>query len=192
MRLQLRQGGGSAQGHKTTPAEKVTGHRDASGCIEAHAGCLLHEGAWWRIDDELDLRFFFSDAPSAAGLRSNLGPQLEALAAGLRRRGVVQVAVSDDAMVDRLDSAFRAARVGRLLRTIPPEHAAVLRAAYELDEALSPEMRARHGDELAGVVRVLAGDEQLGSHDRARHALSIAQAAYAAARHIAARRVRAP
>jgi hypothetical protein len=188
--------GGVKSSGETRPSKKVTPQREASRPIRAHAAGLLHEGAAarWRIDDELDLRFLFSDAPRAAGLRSNLGPQLEALAAGLGRRGVVQAAVSDDAMVARLDSAFRAARVGRVLRAVAPEHAAVLQGAYDLAAALSPPVVARYGAELAGVVRVLfpAGDDAQRADEAralARCALSRAQGAYAAAR-LAARPVK--
>lgn len=140
----------------------------------------------WRIDDELDLRFFFSGASVAGGMRSNLGPQLDALASGVRRRGVVQPALSDDEMVERLDRAARIGRVGRVLQTIGSERARVLEGAYNVDQVAPPAARQRYG-ELAGVVAVVFGGDDDGrlaalARDRAAAALKEAQAAYAAAR----------
>lgn len=140
----------------------------------------------WRIDDELDVRFYFSGAASGLGLRSNLGAQLEALAAGTGRRGAVQPAVSDDEMVERLDDALRAARVGRLLMAVGPVHAEVLAGAYHADEVPPAELRQRWG-ELAGVVAVLGGPAD-SARERAELALGEAQGAYARARAATRRR----
>lgn len=109
----------------------------------------------WTADDELDVRWYVWDAPSlAAGIRSNFGVQLEALRLGLTH---VETACTDpeDAMVDRLEHANRAERVGRMLRAMPPAHRDVLLAAFGCDP-IPPDARARFGLELAAVALLVA------------------------------------
>jgi hypothetical protein len=108
----------------------------------------------WCLDDELDVRWYLTAAPAlACGLRSNLGPQLEARRLGLAR--VEAVHVDPDAeMVDRLDHAARARRVHRCLAAIGQEHTATLAAVYA-GEVAPRELRERHGDELGALVYLM-------------------------------------
>lgn len=142
----------------------------------------------WRTDDELDVRFYLCDAPGlASGMKSNLGPQLEALELGFKR--VEHTCTDpDEAMVNRLDHAARAARVRRVLMALSAEERDVLFAAYG-GQVLPKAVRVRFGDELGAVVLHLAPGatrhterEQERLHQDARAALEAAQAAYAKAR----------
>lgn len=85
-------------------------------------------------DDEIDLRWFFVEARGRCGVRSSLGPQLDALASGTVSSGGCRRSTPD--MADHmLESAARANAIGERLRALPDRFQDVLRLQYERDEA---------------------------------------------------------
>lgn len=107
----------------------------------------------WCTDDELDVIWYFCDAPAAAaGMRSNLGAQLEALEVGCFPEQH-HCTDPDGAMVDRLDAATRAAKVHRRMVAIGHVHTEVLFALYG-GETPAADLRVKWGA-LAAVVLAL-------------------------------------
>jgi hypothetical protein len=163
-------------------------HRFSHGSHGSRVAGFSYVGATpsWKTDDELDLRFYLLDAPGlAANMRSNLGPQLEAMRLGLSG---VDSSCSDPeaAMVERFEHASRAARVHRVLSALDAGHVEVLSAAFSA-ERLPREVRTAYGDELGPVVLwlerrggVRRGDA--GAAELAEKVLQLAKAAYAACR----------
>lgn len=130
----------------------------------------------------------------ASGLRSNLGAQLEALAAGTSHVRAYEDA--DLAMAARFDAARKAARIRRVLAVLAVAERDVLCGAYG-GASMPRAVRVRFGDVLAGVAQVLApstlqaldagelradAGELAGLHGRAEVALRGAQSAYAVRR----------
>jgi hypothetical protein len=137
--------------------------------------------AAWQSDDELDVRFWL-DAPGlAAGQRSNLGPQLEALRLGLPR--VESHCVDPEAaMIERLGHAEREARIRRLLVAVGDRHSDVLTAAFGAEQ-LPRDVRVKFGDLLGPVVLLLEQRGELcrdddGAAELAERALHDAMGAY--------------
>lgn len=78
--------------------------------------------------DEQALRWLWNEAEGEAGLKSNLGAQLEHMRLGLGRRARgTQVTEVDDR---RLEAADRARRIEQRLARVPREHRRTLEAAY--------------------------------------------------------------
>lgn len=127
----------------------------------------------WCTDDELDVRWYFCDAPGqASGLRSNWGAQIEALELGFAATEASYVD-PDDAMVRRLDDAARARQVLYLLREIGPPHSDVLSALYG-GETPPAKVRERWG-ERAAVVLLL--DPKAAQHTKAERAVKLDETA---------------
>lgn len=117
-------------------------------------------------DDESDLGFYFHDAGAlVGGVRSSLGPQIEALRLGYVPES--SVCLSDDVMVARLDGVERVWRVHRVLVRIGARFARALELVYGADADVWPvHVRSRFG-RLAGVALWLGGPELARAAERA-------------------------
>lgn len=117
-------------------------------------------------DDESDLGFYFHDAGAlVGGVRSSLGPQIEALRLGYVPES--SVCLSDDVMVARLDGVERVWRVHRVLVAIGARLARALELVYGADAEVWPAYaRARWG-RLAGVALWLGGSDLARQAERA-------------------------
>lgn len=141
----------------------------------------------WTPDDERDVRWFVCGAGEAGPPPSNMAVQLAALQAGLKR-AEVPCCDPDGEMVERLDSAARAARVRRVLEQLERSCVEILEVAFGYPEVI-PGVRARYGDELAGLVVFLArgADPSAALAAAAAERLGAAKQAYARQRGQAAR-----
>jgi hypothetical protein len=129
--------------------------------------------AQWCTDDELDVRWYCCDAPGrAAGMRSNMGPQIDVLRLGFSHLEASYVD-PDEAMVERLDDAARARRVLHLLHDIGPTYTATLLAVYG-GEVPPAAVRERWG--LRAPV-VLLLDPLASKHTKGDRAVELDQAA---------------
>lgn len=152
---------GHEVGRPSARREKARGLRVFARRGVSQKSHLFHGGgisyvsaaATWSTDDELDVRWYFCDAPSkAAGLRSTMGAQVEALRLGVTHLEG-QCTDPDGAMVDRLDNATRASRIHRQMLRIGEPHVTVLFALFG-GELAPADVRAKWG-ELGGVVLAL-------------------------------------
>jgi len=85
-------------------------------------------------DNESDLRWYFSEARGACGVKSPLGAQLDIMRTGTMRGKHERVVVAD--INERtLMAAERANRIGKRLRKLAPNHVPILRLQYDADEA---------------------------------------------------------
>ena len=117
-------------------------------------------------DDESDLSFYFRDAATLiGGIRSTLGPAIDALRLGhVPEHGV---ALSDDVMVARLDGVERVWRVHRVLVAVGARLAMALELVHGADAEMWPaHVRSRFG-RLAGVALWLGGEEVARRSERA-------------------------
>ena len=81
-----------------------------------------------------ELPWYFGTGPQTAmgdcGLRSTLGPQLDAIRDGTNEQRAVNSSRSEDEMIGRLGVAKRILIIGRKLAAVSDEHRAVLHAHF--------------------------------------------------------------
>lgn len=148
---------GGAVGRRSGTGERApcAGCDGCADCAGRRGISYVGRDAWTR-DDELDVRWYFCDAPGlATGLRSNFGAQMEALELGLPRLDVQSCNDPDGAMIGRLGFADRARRIEHALHRLTMAVRDVLFAAYG-GITLPAAARVRFGDELGGVILHLA------------------------------------
>ena len=128
----------------------------------------------WTIDDELDVRFYFADAPSrAGGLRSNLGAQLEVLHTPGHSHGAVCFHLAGQGWLFSGDTLFAGgpgatgrsfSDFGTIISSIRGRLLGVTRRrvvygkASPADEALLLELRRRYKGEVVALSEYLDRD----------------------------------
>lgn len=145
-----------------------------------------------RTTADVDLPWFFGTGPQTAqgdaGLRSPLGPQLDALRSGVQREHTAADASrSEDEAIGRLGVAERYATIEARLRMVPTSDAEVLRVHYSerpLPYAISAAATIVEGstrDSLSALLRADDGRLRRSVELRANTRLAVAKSAYDAA-----------